>query len=212
MMCSVLALNTASTGATGQGCSRASSAMGARRLAVPSSRMRSASGASCSPSSLGCQVRCGRRAAKYTACWPVPLPSSRTLPLVASSLLRTSRIGPLLRSQASDSTSTARVCDNTPMQAIDALLKRRSARELTEQTLSAGAAAHAMMLAAFALGFNAMWKTGGPAYDETVKQALGFASTDAIVGFLYLGTETAPAAAPARGEWRDLVRYWGEQA
>ena len=69
-----------------------------------------------------------------------------------------------------------------------------------------------MMLAAFALGFNAMWKTGGPAYDETVKQALGFASTDAIVGFLYLGTETAPAAAPARGEWRDLVRYWGEQA
>jgi len=83
---------------------------------------------------------------------------------------------------------------------------------LIEQTLSAGAAAHAMMLAAFALGFNAMWKTGGPAYDETVKQALGFASTDAIVGFLYLGTETAPAAAPARGEWRDLVRYWGEQA
>jgi nitroreductase len=80
-----------------------------------------------------------------------------------------------------------------------------------EQTLSAGAAAHAMMLAAFALGFNAMWKTGGPAYDETVKQALGFASTDAIVGFLYLGTETAPPAPPARSEWRDLVRYWGEE-
>ena len=54
-----------------------------------------------------------------------------------------------------------------------------------EQTLSAGAAAHAMMLAAFALGFNAMWKTGGPAYDQTVKQALGFASTDAIVGFYF---------------------------
>jgi len=67
------------------------------------------------------------------------------------------------------------------------------------------------MLAAFALGFNAMWKTGGPAYDETVKQALGFASADAIVGFLYLGTETAPTAPPARSEWRDLVRYWGEQ-
>ncbi len=82
---------------------------------------------------------------------------------------------------------------------------------LIEQTLSAGAAAHAMMLAAFALGFNAMWKTGGPAYDETVKQALGFASTDDIVGFLYLGTETAPTAPPARSEWRDLVRYWGEQ-
>jgi len=32
---------------------------------------------------------------------------------------------------------------------------------LIEQTLSAGAAAHAMMLAAFALGFNAMWKPAG---------------------------------------------------
>src|SRR3981081_1691288 len=251
MMCSVLALNTASTGATRQGCSRASSVMGARTLEVPSRRMRSASGASCSSTSLGCQARCGSCAAKCTACWPVPLPTSRTLRLAANSVLRTSRIGPLLRSQASDSISTARVCDNAPMQAIDVLLQRRSARALTEpapdegalqlifssavrapdhgrlrpwrfvvvrggarerlgelfaaqvqraqpqlgaeamqrerlkalraplivviaahcnpavkiplieQTLSAGAAAHAMMLAAFALGFNALWKTGG---------------------------------------------------
>jgi nitroreductase len=79
-----------------------------------------------------------------------------------------------------------------------------------EQTLSAGAAAHAMMLAAFALGFNAMWKTGAPAYDERVKQALGFAATDAIVGFLYLGTEAPPAPPPGPREWRDLVRYWDE--
>src|SRR5207244_1757796 len=55
-MCSVLALNTASTGATRQGSSRVSSAMGARRLDVPSSRIRSASGASCSPRSLGRQL------------------------------------------------------------------------------------------------------------------------------------------------------------
>ena len=80
-----------------------------------------------------------------------------------------------------------------------------------EQTLSAGAAAHAMMLAAFALGFNAMWKTGAAAYDETVKEALGFAAGDAIVGFLYLGSEPAPLA-PERREWRDLVRYWGEES
>jgi nitroreductase len=207
----------------------------------------------------------------------------------------------LLRSQASDEVSTPRVCDNAPMQAIDALLTRRSARALgdpapdegalelifsaavrapdhgrlrpwrfavvrgdarerfgellaqqlqrshpqigaealqrerskalraplivviaaqckpaikipvIEQTLSAGAAAHAMMLAAFALGFNAMWKTGAPAYDETVKAALGFAADDAIVGFLYLGSEPAPVA-PERREWRDLVRYWGEES
>ena len=78
-----------------------------------------------------------------------------------------------------------------------------------EQTLSAGAAAHAMMLAAFALGFNAMWKTGGPAYDEQVKQALGLEPGDAIVGFLYLGTESSPPAQGERREWRDLVCEWG---
>jgi nitroreductase len=75
-----------------------------------------------------------------------------------------------------------------------------------EQTLSAGAAAHAMMLAAFALGFNAMWKTGGPAYDTAVKTALGLEPDDAIVGFLYFGTEAGGRAPAARGEWRDLVR------
>jgi nitroreductase len=74
-----------------------------------------------------------------------------------------------------------------------------------EQTLSAGAAAHALMLAAFALGFNAMWKTGGPAYDAVVKGGLGLGAEDAIVGFLYVGTE--PDRAPlAPAEWRDLVR------
>ena len=75
-----------------------------------------------------------------------------------------------------------------------------------EQVLSAGAAAHAMMLAAFALGFNAMWKTGDAAYDATVKQALGLEPDDAVVGFLYLGSEGAERAARAHTEWRDRVR------
>ncbi len=75
-----------------------------------------------------------------------------------------------------------------------------------EQTLSAGAAAHAMMLAAFALGFNAMWKTGAAAYDPTVKGALGLEPDDTIVGFLYLGTESSERAPAARTEWRDRVR------
>jgi nitroreductase len=77
-----------------------------------------------------------------------------------------------------------------------------------EQLLSAGAAAHAMMLAAFALGFNSMWKTGAAAYDDAVKQALGLNSGDAIVGFRYLGSEPGPPAPAARAEWRDLVEEW----
>ncbi|HUA89229.1 MAG TPA: nitroreductase [Steroidobacteraceae bacterium] len=76
-----------------------------------------------------------------------------------------------------------------------------------EQLLAVGAAAEAMMLAAVALGFNGMWKTGAPAYDEQVKAALGFESGDAIVGFMYLGTEAAAAAGdPPEDRWRDLVR------
>ncbi len=82
-----------------------------------------------------------------------------------------------------------------------------------EQTLSAGTAAYAMMLAAYALGFNAMWKTGGPAYDEAVKEALGLEASDAIVGFLYLGTETSASPAPSgQREWRDLVSDLSEAA
>ena len=79
-----------------------------------------------------------------------------------------------------------------------------------EQTLSAAAAAHAMMLAAFALGFNAMWKTGAPAYDATVKTALGLEPGDAIVGFLYFGTEATQRARFVHAQWRDLVRDFGD--
>ena len=76
-----------------------------------------------------------------------------------------------------------------------------------EQELSCAAAAHAIMLAAVALGFNAMWKTGGAAYDAQVKEALGLEAADAIIGFIYLGTEEGtphegpPRAPPVLREW-----------
>jgi len=77
-----------------------------------------------------------------------------------------------------------------------------------EQILSAGAAAQNMLHAAFALGFNAVWKTGGAAYDEQVKLALGLESKDCIVGFLYMGTdEEGPGSLP-RPDWREFVQYW----
>jgi nitroreductase len=81
-----------------------------------------------------------------------------------------------------------------------------------EQILAAGAAAQNMMLAATALGFGAMWKTGDAAYDDTVKLALGLEAADAIVGFLYLGTASADAMPPpARAQWEDRVSYWREE-
>lgn len=77
-----------------------------------------------------------------------------------------------------------------------------------EQVLSAGAAAQNVMLAAQALGFGCMWKTGGPAYDEQVKAAFGLEPKDAIVGFMYLGTNASRSDSTARPSWRDLVRQW----
>lgn len=77
-----------------------------------------------------------------------------------------------------------------------------------EQILAAGAAAQNVMLAALALGFNSMWKTGAAAYDEPVKTALGLEAKDAIVGFMYLGTETSKPDVAARPDWHDLVRHW----
>ena len=47
------------------------------------------------------------------------------------------------------------------------------------------------------------------AYDAAVKGALGLGPADAVVGFLYLGTESERAPlVPA--EWRDLVRDFAD--
>lgn len=77
-----------------------------------------------------------------------------------------------------------------------------------EQLLSAGAAAENVMLAAQAAGFGAMWKTGGPAYDPAVKRALGLDEGDAIVGFLYIGTEVGEGSPARRPEAAEHVTIW----
>lgn len=57
-----------------------------------------------------------------------------------------------------------------------------------EQILSAGAAAHNVLLAANALGFGSIWLTGANAYDDYVRGELGIADNERIVAFVYLGT------------------------
>jgi nitroreductase len=80
-----------------------------------------------------------------------------------------------------------------------------------EQLLSAGAAAQNIMLAAHALGYGAMWKTGAPAYDDEVKRVLGLEPADSIVGFIYLGTRVGGASPLPRPEPQDLVTRWRGQ-
>lgn len=78
-----------------------------------------------------------------------------------------------------------------------------------EQILSAGAAAQNIMLAAHAMGFGAMWRTGDGAYDAQVKEALGLKSDDAIVGFLYLGTPAGRTPIPPdEPPAQSFVREW----
>jgi len=56
------------------------------------------------------------------------------------------------------------------------------------EELAAGAAAvENMLLAAQALGLGAMWRTGAPAYDPTVKQFLGIPDHGHLLAFVYLG-------------------------
>jgi len=79
---------------------------------------------------------------------------------------------------------------------------------VVEQLLSAGAAAQNIMVAAHALGYGAAWKTGAPAYDNFVKETLGLAPSDAIAGFLYLGTPAMKPAALPQPELSSFVRHW----
>jgi nitroreductase len=57
-----------------------------------------------------------------------------------------------------------------------------------EQVVAVGAAVQNLFLAAHALGFGVMWKTGPAAYDAGVKAAVGLRAEDHIVGIMHLGT------------------------
>jgi len=60
-----------------------------------------------------------------------------------------------------------------------------------EQVLAVGAAVQNLLLAAHALGYGAVWKTGPAAYDSFVKTAVGLKATDHIVAMVHVGTPLA---------------------
>ena len=78
-----------------------------------------------------------------------------------------------------------------------------------EQMLSAGAAAHNVLLAANALGFGSVWLTGANAYDDYVCSELGLNENERIIGFIYIGTPTIdipprpiPEVSRHHSEWK----------
>lgn len=58
----------------------------------------------------------------------------------------------------------------------------------SEQRAAVAAATQNLLLAATALGYGSIWRTGPAVIDPTVKESLGVGSGESIEGFVYLGT------------------------
>lgn len=72
--------------------------------------------------------------------------------------------------------------------AVVAAIKPNPKVPVREQLLSAGAAAHTILLAANALGYGSIWLTGRFAEDPYVYKELGLKEGEQIVAFVHLGT------------------------
>lgn len=77
-----------------------------------------------------------------------------------------------------------------------------------EQQASAACAVHNLLLAAHALGFAGKWATGGNAASAIVREGLGLAADESIVGLLYLGTAVEPQPVPSRPTPAAIARVW----
>ena len=91
---------------------------------------------------------------------------------------------------------------------VAAKLRRGHKIPEIEQIASAAAAAQTIVLAAPALGYGAVWRTGAPAYDPGMKVALGLAADDEIIGFIYIGTNAGGSSSFPRPEAADFVSDW----
>ena len=79
--------------------------------------------------------------------------------------------------------------------------------DLLEQRMTAGCAAMAMQMAALALGFGGIWRSGWPMFSRRLHELLDLAKDDQIAGFLYLGTPKKPPEPAPRVDSRDYTRW-----
>jgi nitroreductase len=77
-----------------------------------------------------------------------------------------------------------------------------------EQVISAGCAAHGILLAAHALGLGAMWRSGKYAFDTTVRKGLGLDEEDQVVAFVYLGQLAGRHKPVAEHDIDAFVEHW----
>jgi nitroreductase len=105
--------------------------------------------------------------------------------------------------------------DRAPLVIVMACVAGDEDRVPRHERLAATAAAtQNLLLAATALGYGSIWRTGWPAADGHVKEALGFAADDDIVAFVYLGTAAGGRRPPPRAAAGvdDLSWSWPRRA
>lgn len=81
-----------------------------------------------------------------------------------------------------------------------------------EQLVAAGCAAQNLCLAATALGYGSMWRTGWFAEHPVVLAHLGLAEDERIVGMIYLGTVDEAQRIPPRELDTGCVTWLGDPA
>ena len=77
-----------------------------------------------------------------------------------------------------------------------------------EQLLTAACAAHGVLLAAYAMGIGAVWRTGELAYAGHVAKGLGLTADEEVVAFLYLGTPQNPPREAPKVDIATVVSAW----
>ena len=91
---------------------------------------------------------------------------------------------------------------------VIARLQEHSKVPPQEQLLAAGCAAHAILLAAYAQGIGAVWRTGELVYSAPVAAGLGLGADEQIIAVLYLGTPERALSAPPELAPADFVSVW----
>jgi nitroreductase len=77
-----------------------------------------------------------------------------------------------------------------------------------EQLITAGCAAHAVLLAAYAQGVGAVWRTGELSYSPVVAKGFDLAQDEEVIAFLYLGTPLNPPREAPKVDAGELVTAW----
>ncbi|KQZ66655.1 nitroreductase [Lysobacter sp. Root559] len=77
-----------------------------------------------------------------------------------------------------------------------------------ERLLTAGCVCFALLQAAQALGFGAVWLTGWPAYDPQVADWFGLGADERVAGFIHIGTPKLDVPERERPDPLALLSAW----